>query len=93
VLAEAIRKEFGDRAEICGANAGLHLLVWLKAKRGKKISEALHKAEAGGIGFYNVDSFYLRPPRRVGLVLGYAPMNERQIRDGVRKLAGAVGSG
>jgi hypothetical protein len=27
------RKEFGERAEVCGANTGLHLLVWLKGRR------------------------------------------------------------
>jgi hypothetical protein len=28
VQVTALRNEFSDRVEICGANAGLHLLAW-----------------------------------------------------------------
>lgn len=89
-LVSAIRKEFGDRAEICGANTGLHLLVWIRGKGGGRINDAVHKVEMAGVGLYSVDSFYLRPPRRTGLVLGYASLNERQIREGIRRLADAL---
>jgi len=42
------------------------------------------------VGFYTVDSFYLNPPRRTGVVLGYAPLREREIREGIRRLAAAL---
>jgi len=32
-LVEALGEQFGDRAEICGANAGLHVFAWLKGKK------------------------------------------------------------
>jgi GntR family transcriptional regulator/MocR family aminotransferase len=89
-LVAAVRKEFADRAEICGANAGLHLLVWLKGRRGGMIKDAHSKAEKAGVGLYTVDPFYVRPPRRTGLVLGYAPLREREIREGIRQLAEAL---
>ena len=89
-LVAAVRKEFGERAEVCGANAGLHLLVWLKGRSGGMIEDVHGKAERAGVGLYTVDSFYLKPPRRSGVVLGYAPLREREIREGIRRLAAAL---
>jgi len=89
-LVAAVRKEFGERAEICGANAGLHLLVWLKGSRSEMIKDVQSIAEKAGVGIYTVDPFYKRPPRRTGLVLGYAPLREREIREGIRRLAEAL---
>jgi GntR family transcriptional regulator / MocR family aminotransferase len=89
-LVGAIRKEFGERAEVCGANAGLHVLVWLKGKRGEMIADVHHKAQMAGVGLYSVESFYSKPPRRTGVVLGYAPLREHEIREGIRRLAVAL---
>ncbi|HXW90669.1 MAG TPA: PLP-dependent aminotransferase family protein [Terriglobales bacterium] len=89
-LVTAIHKEFGDRADVCGANTGLHLLVWLKGRSGGMISDVHGKAEKAGVGLYTVDPFYVRPPRRTGVVLGYAPLQPREIRDGIRYLAAAL---
>lgn len=86
----AIRQEFGERAEVCGANTGLHLLVWLKGGRGGMIRDVHSKAGKADIGLHTVDPFYLRPPRRTGIVLGYAPLRERDIREGIRCLAAAL---
>lgn len=86
-LVTAIHKEFGDRAEVCGANSGLHLLVWLKGRTGGMITDVHGKAEKAGIGLYTADPFYIRPPRGTGVVLGYAPLREREIREGIRLLA------
>src|SRR6266566_3582383 len=89
-LVGAVRKEFGERAEVCGANAGLHLLVWLKGKSGGMIADVSHKAEMAGVGLYSVDPFYTKTPRRTGVVLGYAPLRELEIREGIRRLAVAL---
>jgi DNA-binding transcriptional MocR family regulator len=37
-----------------------------------------------------VDPFYLEPPRRTGIVLGYAPLSEREVREGIGRLAEAL---
>ena len=89
-LVTAIDKEFGDHAEVCGAKAGLHVLVWLKGKKGGTIPDLYHRAESAGVGLYPVDAFYLKPPRRTGVVLGYAPLREREIREGIRLLYSVV---
>src|SRR5215472_6326281 len=89
-LVAAVREDFAGRAEVCGANAGLHLLVWVKGRSGGMIADAHGKAENAGVGLYTVDSFYLKPPKRTGVVLGYAPLREREIREGIRRLAAAL---
>jgi GntR family transcriptional regulator / MocR family aminotransferase len=89
-LVATVRKEFAERAEICGANAGLHLLVWLKGRSGGVIADVHGKAEKAGVGLYGVESFYINPPKRTGVVLGYAPLPESEIREGIRCLAAAL---
>jgi GntR family transcriptional regulator / MocR family aminotransferase len=89
-LVAAVRKEFRERAEVCGANAGLHLLVWLKGKSGGMIADVHTKAEMAGVGLYGVEAFYIKPPKRTGVVLGYAPLPETEIRQGIRCLAAAL---
>jgi hypothetical protein len=37
-----------------------------------------------------VAAFYLKPPRRTGVLLGYGPLHEREIREGIRRLAAAL---
>ncbi len=89
-LVAALRKEFSNRVEICGANAGLHLLAWLQGRDGGTIEKVSHKAQMAGVGLYPVDPFYLAPPSRTGIVLGYAPLAEHEIRQGIRRLATAL---
>jgi GntR family transcriptional regulator/MocR family aminotransferase len=54
------------------------------------IKDVVRKAEKAGVGLYTVDPFYIKPPRRTGVVLGYAPLREREIREGIRRLAEAL---
>ena len=50
----------------------------------------LIKAEKAGIGLYTADPFYARAPERTGVLLGYAPLRVLDIREGIRRLAGAL---
>lgn len=89
-LVTALREQFGDRAEICGANAGLHVFVWLKGKSAGPITDSSGRAEKAGIGLYTADPFYAKPPDRTAILLGYSSLRERDIREGVRRLAAAL---
>jgi GntR family transcriptional regulator/MocR family aminotransferase len=89
-LTAAIDESFGDRATVCGASAGLHLQVWLRGRRGGVISDVHARAERAGVGVYTVDPFYATPPERTGILLGFAPLMPADIREGIRKLAGAL---
>jgi GntR family transcriptional regulator/MocR family aminotransferase len=90
VLLEALDQHFGARAEVVGAAAGLHVLVWLTGRDGGPIAGAARKAERAGVGVYSVAPYYLRAPARSGILLGYAPLAEKQIREGVERLANAL---
>ena len=65
-LVSALREEFGDRVEICGANAGLHVFAWVKGRSGGPIRDASGRAEKAGVGLYPADPFYAKPPDRTG---------------------------
>jgi len=90
-LLAAIHEYFGDRAEASGAATGLHVLTWIRSRDGRPITSVARTALAAGVGVYSVAAYYLRPPRRSGVLLGYGPLSERQIRDGVARLAAALG--
>jgi len=90
-LLDAIAQQFGDRAEISGANAGLHVLAWIRARNGRPIRSVTEKARQVGVGTCPVAPYYLTPPQRTGVLLGYGPLGEREIREGIRRLAAVLG--
>jgi GntR family transcriptional regulator/MocR family aminotransferase len=89
-LMAAIDATFGDRATVSGASAGLHLLMWLRGRRGGVIRDVHARAERAGVGAYTVEAFYATPPERTGILLGFAPLMPADIREGIRRLAGAL---
>ena len=86
-LIEALRRHFGDRVEIAGENTGVHLVVWLNDVRPPDLAPAIARAAKAGVGIYSVAPSYAEPPRRAGLLFGYAALTEAEIRAGVRRLA------
>ncbi|HEX3987374.1 MAG TPA: PLP-dependent aminotransferase family protein [Acidobacteriaceae bacterium] len=86
-LLDAIGKHLGDRVEVTGDGAGAQVMLWPKAQ----VSEAgvIRKAARLGVGIYSSGHCYLdgrKGERRPGFVLGYATLNEREIREGIRLL-------
>jgi GntR family transcriptional regulator/MocR family aminotransferase len=75
---------------VCGADAGLHVLVWLRGVPAERLPGILRDAEALGVGVYPITPHCLVPPREAGLVLGYAALTAEEIHEGVRRLAGAI---
>jgi GntR family transcriptional regulator/MocR family aminotransferase len=89
-LLDAVERHFGDRAEVSGAATGLHVLVWVRGRDGQPIRRVAHRAAEAGVAVYSVAPYYLRPPRRSGVLLGYGPLDERRIRDGIARLAAVL---
>jgi GntR family transcriptional regulator / MocR family aminotransferase len=87
VLTSALTMHFGDRVEIAGGNAGVHLLVWFNDLSSDDGHAVVERAARAGIGIYPVTPCYARPPRRLGLLFGYASVSEAGIRTGIRRLA------
>jgi GntR family transcriptional regulator/MocR family aminotransferase len=87
VLIESLQRHFGDRVEIAGENTGVHLVVWLRDMRLEDVGALAASAAAAGVGIYPVAPCYATPPRRGGLLFGYASLSEGEIRTGIRRLA------
>jgi len=86
-LIAELRERFGGRVEIAGENTGVHLVVWLNDVRPAELHALIARAAKVGVGIYPVTPFYAEPPRRAGLLFGYAALTEGEIRAGVRRLA------
>jgi GntR family transcriptional regulator / MocR family aminotransferase len=83
-LVEAIGKQLGDKLEVIGAEAGMHLVALLQP--GVSDVAVAKKAAQLGIAAQPLSSCYAKPHVRGGLILGYGGADARQIEDGVRKL-------
>lgn len=89
VLVTAAERELSGLLDVSPAAAGMHLVGWLPEGVSDKAaaeSAARHRVKTAPLSAYS-----LEPLSRGGLVLGYTSLNARQIRDGVLRLAKALG--
>ena len=90
-LLEAITTHLGHAVEISGSDAGLHLVLWIRGMRiGRALETLISRAARADVGVYSVAPFYVTPPRRAGLFLGYAGLDESEIGAGIERLAGVL---
>jgi GntR family transcriptional regulator/MocR family aminotransferase len=73
-----------------GIAAGLHLVTWLPPDLGEEAVIAAAARE--GVAVAGVSPYRLSPADRGGLIFGYSNLNERQIADGVTRLARGISS-
>jgi GntR family transcriptional regulator/MocR family aminotransferase len=90
-LLAALSATLGDEVTVVGADAGLHVVVWLDRVPRTREAVLVARARAAGLGVYPVSPLYARAtaaelPSTVGLVMGYASLDERAIERGVRTL-------
>ncbi len=89
VLLGAIEERLGDRVEVAGDAAGAHIVLW--PRRRVVEEDVIRVAAERGVGIYGITPYFLRPPRRPGFLLGYSRLRERDIREGIRRLAELLG--
>jgi GntR family transcriptional regulator/MocR family aminotransferase len=83
-LIEALDRHFGDGVKIRGDAAGMHLMVRFDDHRiGERAADA-------GVQLAGSSSHYLSGAPRGEFIFGFSAIDERTIREGVRRLAGAV---
>lgn len=88
VLVEALAERFGDRLEVLGDQAGLHLVAAFRDPvDDRRIAE---DAAAQGLWAMPLSSCYRGPAQRRGLVLGYGGTETATIAEGVRRLRAVV---
>ena len=86
-LMESAQQKLAGLVEISGIEAGLQTIAWLK--QGSDI-EAAKQAAARKIEARPLSSMYRGPAKRQGLQLGFAAINEKEIRRGTQELAIAL---
>ncbi|MFD1198251.1 PLP-dependent aminotransferase family protein [Brucella gallinifaecis] len=94
-LLNALKHRFGETIIIEGADAGLHLVVWFKELPRSSEEALLLSARKARLGLYSISALYdpHEPdavPDLMGLVMGYAALEPRQIERGVHRLAEVI---
>jgi GntR family transcriptional regulator / MocR family aminotransferase len=74
--------------EIVAPDTGMHLVGWLPDDIDDGV--AVRQAAKHHVHVLSISSLALSTPCRNGLVLGYAAVNEREIQEGVERLAAAL---
>jgi GntR family transcriptional regulator / MocR family aminotransferase len=90
-LLASLSATLGDAVTVVGADAGLHVVVWLNRVPRAQEDAIITRAHAAGLGLYPVSPLYTSAqatarPDTAGLVMGYAGLDERAIEQGVRTL-------
>jgi GntR family transcriptional regulator/MocR family aminotransferase len=88
--AALIKAASGLPLEIDSPEAGIHCIGWLPD--GMDDLALIHRAAALGLDLWSVSNFCIKPMARKGLLLGYGGYSVPKIKDGIRKLAIAMGS-
>jgi GntR family transcriptional regulator/MocR family aminotransferase len=91
-LLAALADALGGSVTVTGADAGLHIVVWLNRVPRAQEADLVARARASGLGVYPITPLYADAvadtlPAIAGLVVGYACLDEEAIRRGVRTLA------
>jgi GntR family transcriptional regulator/MocR family aminotransferase len=91
-LVAALDERVGDRVEVLGADAGLHVMLRVRDVPLADEPELIADAERAGVRVYSPARFYSAPRDRpeAELLLGYASLSLAQIRRGVGYLAGVL---
>ncbi|WP_226889304.1 hypothetical protein [Nostoc sp. MG11] len=87
-LAQSLVSHFGEKVKILGENAGMHLMVKINTTLSDE--EIIQRAALAGVGINAAYLYYLKDSPGSEFVLGYADIDEEQIKEGVRRLADIV---
>jgi GntR family transcriptional regulator / MocR family aminotransferase len=87
-LVAEIQEQLGATVEIVSAQAGMHLACLLPA--GVEDTMVWQRATKAGIASWPLSTCYQRKPQRGGLVLGFGGVDQKQIQDGVKRLAAII---
>lgn len=97
-LLAALSAELGEAVTVTGAEAGLHVILWLNEVPRAGEDPLVARARAAGLGLHPLSPHYAPGPDsalpgRAGLVMGYAGLEVKAIARGVRMLKEILRSG
>jgi GntR family transcriptional regulator/MocR family aminotransferase len=90
-LLGALWATLDNAVTVVGADAGLHVVVWLNEVPRAQEDALIARAHAAGLGVYGTIPLYASAPvadlpDTAGLMMGYASLDEQTIERGVRTL-------
>jgi GntR family transcriptional regulator / MocR family aminotransferase len=89
-LLQAAERHLGDRVTIEGANAGIHVMMWVEGRPAEDVPAMIRAAADLGVGIYPISPYFLEAPARAGFLRGYASMDEAMIAQGIERLARVI---
>ncbi len=88
ILVEESRKHLGGILEVAPDESGMNLIGWLPD--GVSDRDVASRAKQSNLRISPISTLCLDEKLRGGLLLGYTAFNEKQIRQGVKKLAQVI---
>ncbi|HEY2388441.1 MAG TPA: PLP-dependent aminotransferase family protein [Candidatus Binatia bacterium] len=89
-LLDALAEHLGERVDVRGGGAGLHVMVVVRGARAADVPGIVRRARERDVGVYSTLGCYLTRPRRAELLLGHGSLAEDDIGRGVVRLAAAL---
>ena len=87
VGASALAERLGDFVSFSMPSGGT--AIWVKTKRAKDLTRWAEAARANGVAFDSPAEYGVNPSRVSGVRLGFASLNEDELRQAVTRLARA----
>jgi GntR family transcriptional regulator/MocR family aminotransferase len=84
-LLSALEQELGDRVEVLGEPAGMHMMV--RFRTGLADEALTRRAAALGVALAPARRCFLDPGPQAGFLMSFVAIDEGRIRQGVRQLA------
>jgi GntR family transcriptional regulator/MocR family aminotransferase len=75
VFVNSLRRHGGERLAVQATHGGTHVVVWLQCSTYPEMTRLIELAGERGLGLYPLHPYYLNPPERPGLLLGYAGLS------------------
>jgi GntR family transcriptional regulator / MocR family aminotransferase len=88
ILVDSIRGEFGSSWQVSGAEAGLHVVLFLP--RGLRDQDISIRAAKSKVWLWPLSPSYIASPRRQGFILGFASSTPADIPVAVRLMSSAA---
>lgn len=89
-LFDGLQRHVGDRIRIEGANAGMHVVGWLRNCPPSRLDELIDFAHERGLGLHPITPHFAKPPPRAGLLIGYAGLSVSEIATATRLFGGCL---
>ena len=87
ILLDSLRDGLDRYLRVRVPRSGFHVhAAFRSAHDGRTVDRIVRRAERAGIRLYPDTPFYLRRPRRTGLLFGFAWLPAERLREGVRQL-------